>query len=220
MDRSRGPHTSPGSVPECTGNWCVSLSLCPDPNFSFQMMVTGCPEGNSEATERQAPETRYIQSSCHANRPSCKLDMHVSCQVLKAKHFALKHLLKSLSVPQLHLFYTSDLIGTILQFSLPVRSSPVCRVTCMLRGHLHRYKTISGQWGVIQWAKSETVLELISKMPSTLLTQAVQMLGPRDALKGSLHLTDALAQARAKPQTLHQVVPTWTQIQYMESMHD
>ena len=36
-------------------------------------------------------------------------------------------------------------------------------------------------------------------MPSTLLTQPVQLLGPRDALKGSLHLTDALAQARAKP---------------------
>lgn len=41
--------------------------------------------------------------------------MHVPCQVLKAKRFALKHLLKSFSVPQLHLFYTSDLIGTILQ---------------------------------------------------------------------------------------------------------
>lgn len=90
----------------------------------------------------------------------------------------------------------------------------------MLSRHLHRYKTISGQWGVIQRAKSETVLELISKMPSTLLTQPVQTLGPRDALKGSLHPTDALAQARAKPQTLQQVVPTWTQIQCIESKHD
>ena len=131
MDRSRGPHTSPGSVPERTRNWCVSLSLCPDPNFSFQVMVTGCPGGNSEAPERQAPETRYIQSSCHANRPSCELDMHVSCQVLKAKRFALKHLLKSLSVPQLHLFYTSDLIGTILQ----VLSSS--RILSCMQSYLH-----------------------------------------------------------------------------------
>lgn len=39
---------------------------------------------------------------------------------------------------------------------------------------LHRYKTISGQQGVIQWGKTETVLGLISRMPSTLLTQPAQ----------------------------------------------
>ena len=83
------------------------------------------------------PRPCYIQSSCHANRPSCELDMHVSCQVLKAKCFALKHLLKSLSVPQLHLFYTTDLIGMILQ---ALSSS---RILSCMQSYLHVKQTFA-----------------------------------------------------------------------------
>lgn len=53
------------------GNCCKLNPPPSDPNFSYQVKVTGCPVGNSEEQRDGLPRPHHSQSSRHTNRPSC-----------------------------------------------------------------------------------------------------------------------------------------------------